>query len=417
VSSDPQLPERLGQAMSERQGKGDAVINLLATGLLTNAYVLTGQEKYREWVLEYTEAWVERARENGGIVPDNVGLSGTIGEHINGKWYGSQYGWSWPHGWHSVGQAVGVAAQNATLLTKNLHYMDFVRTQMDALIARGIEQEDHLYVPYKYDDPGKVDYEVGAWMQYPIKNEDGTVLQRDGWFEVMPMHASDVAHLWSMSMAAEDTQRFEQIRKKSGDPFAINAWHHTKDQGGHDSGWLAYLHGEFDEYPERILQHNLNQVQGRLDFMAQDEEDPAQYSDAYFQRRNPVTCEGLVQLSMGGPLPHYNGGLLVTKLRHFDAEHRRSGLPPDVAALVPKMSADSTELILVNLSESASRRVLVQAGSMGEHRFSEVRVERAAQSIAVHDKVLEINLPPRTQIELERGMQRFVHEPALALPY
>ena len=54
---------------------------------------------------------------------------------------------------------------------------------------------------------------------------------------------------------------------------------------------------------------------------------------------------------------------------------------------------------------------------MGEHRFSEVRVERAAQSIAVHDKVLEINLPSRTQIELELGMQHFVHEPALALPY
>ena len=172
---------------------------------------------------------MERARENGGIVPDNVGLSGTIGEHINGKWYGSQYGWSWPHGWHSVGQAVGVAAQNAALLSKSLHYMDFVRAQMDALIARGIQQEDHLYVPYKYDDPGKVDYEVGSWMHYPIKNEDGTVLQRDGWFEFMPMHASDVAHLWSMSMATEDSQRFEQTRNKSGDPFAINAWHHTKD--------------------------------------------------------------------------------------------------------------------------------------------------------------------------------------------
>ena len=135
-------------------------------------------------------------------------------------------------------------------------------------------------------------------MHYPIKIEDGTVQQRDGWFEFMPMHASDLAHLWSMSMATEDSQRFEQTRNKSGDPFAINAWHHTKDQGGHDSGWLAYLHGEFDEYPERILQHNLNQVQSRLDFMAQDEEDPAHYSDAYFQHRNPVTCEGLVQLSL-----------------------------------------------------------------------------------------------------------------------
>jgi hypothetical protein len=242
VSSDAELPQRLGQAMSQRHGKGDTVVNLAATSLATNAYLLTGEEKYRSWVLEYTEAWIERAKENDGIVPDNVGLSGKVGEHINGKWYGSYYGWSWPHGWHSVGQAVGIAAQNATLLTQSPHYMDFVRSQIDVLISRGIEHEDQLYVSYKYDDPGKVDYEPGAWLQYPLKNEDGTALQQEGWFEFMPLHASDVAHLWSMSMAAEDVQRFAQIRKKTGDPFAINAWHHTKDQGGHDGAWIAYLH-------------------------------------------------------------------------------------------------------------------------------------------------------------------------------
>ena len=360
---------------------------------------------------------MERTRENRGIVPDNVGLSGTIGEHINGKWYGSRYGWSWPHGWHSVGQAVGIAAQNAALLTKSLHYMDFARSQIDALISRGIEREDQLYVPYKYDDPGRVDYEPGAWLQYPLVNEDGTALQREGWFEFMPMHPSDVAHLWAMSMATEDSQRFDQIRKKSGDPFAINAWHHTKDQGGHDGAWLAYLHGDFDAYPETILRHNLDQVRARLDFMEQDQEDPAQYSDSYFQRRNPVTCEGLVQLTLGGPLPHYNGGLLVARLRHFDAQRRRPGLPPDVAALVSKMTGEKTELNLVNLSASQHQQVLVQAGSMGEHHFTEARADQAPHSTPVDDNTLEISLKPRTQIVLELDMQRFVHDPTLTLPW
>ena len=417
VGSDPELAKRLGEAMSNRQGKGDTVVNLAATSLVANAYLLTGQEKYREWVLEYTEAWIERAKENHGIVPDNIGLSGKIGEHINGKWHGSYYGWSWPHGWHSVGQAVGIAAQNATLLTKSLHYLDFVRSQIDALTSRGIEHEDQLYVPYKYDEPGRVDYEPGAWLQYPLKNEDGTALQQEGWFEFMPMHASDVAHLWSMSMTAADSQRFNHIRKKTGDPFAINAWHHTKDQGGHDGAWLAYLHGDFDEYPQTILRHNLGQVRARLDFMAQDQEEPAQYSDAYFQRRNPVTCEGLVQLSLGGPLPHYNGGLLVTRLRHFDAQRRLPGLPPDVAALVSRMTSEKTELHLVNLSERHHRQVLVQAGSMGEHHFTEARADQALQHTVVDDKTLEIRLPPRTQILLELGMERFVHDPTLALPW
>jgi len=417
VLSDPELPKRLGQAMCDRQGRGDAVVNLLVTGLVTNAYLLTGEEKYRRWVLEYTEAWMERAEANQGIVPDNVGLSGVVGEYTNGKWYGSSYGWAWPHGWHSAGQAVGVAAQNASLLTRNLRSMDFVRSQIDLLIARGIERDDQLYVPHKYDDPGRADYEPGAWMHYPITKEDGTALQQDGWFEFMPMYPSDIAHLWCMSMTAGDSERFEQTRKRTGDPFAVNSWHHTKDQGGHDWGWLAYLHGDFDEYPERILQHNLGQVQARLDFMEQDQEDPAQYSDAYFQRRNPVTCEGLVQLTLGAPLPHYNGGLLVTRLRHFDAQRRRPGLPPDVAALVSRMTEEKAELALVNLSASEHREVLVQAGGMGEHEFTEVGTDRTPHRIAVNSKILEIGLPPGTQIRLELGMQRFVHDPTLALPW
>ena len=105
---------------------------------------------------------------------------------------------------------------------------------------------------------------------------------------------------------------------------------------------MAYLHGEFPEYPERILQHNLDQVQTRLDFISQDDQDPASYDDAYFQQCKSVTCEGLVQLTMGAPLPFYNGGLLMTRVRHFDPVNRRPGLPPDVAALVSELTFDRT---------------------------------------------------------------------------
>jgi len=417
VYADPALQERMGQAMRDRMGRGDAVVNLLSTTLAANAYLLTGEQKYRDWVLEYTEAWMERTEANGGIVPDNVGLSGVVGEHTGGKWYGSMYGWAWPHGWHSVGQAVGVAAQNCALLTGRLDYMDFPRSQIDALIARGIERNDQIYVPHKYDDPGQVNYEIGEWMWHVIRNEDGTALQKDGWFEFMPMYPSDIAHLWCMSMAPDDVRRFEQTRRRSGDPFDINSWHHTKDQGGHDWGWMSYLHGEFPEYPDRILEHNLAQVQARLEFMAEDEQDPTTYNDAYFQHRNPVTCEGLVQLTMGGPLPHYNGGLLVTRLRHFDIERRRPGLPPDVAALVSGLSDDCTELSLVNLSETEGRQVLVQAGGMGEHKFTRVQIDGTSEGVSVNEATLTVTLPPRTQARLQLDMERFVHTPSLAPPW
>jgi len=419
VSQNPKLSERMGEVISRRQGKGDTVVNLAATSLVTNAYLMTSETKYKEWVTEYVDAWIERRDTNNGIVPDNVGLSGKIGEYMNGKWYGSYYGWTWPHGWHSVGQAVGIAAQNATLLMRNATYMDLPRSQIDILIANGIEKDDQLYVPYKYGESGKVNYVPGAWLQYPLQNEDGTALQVGGWFEFMPMHPSDIAHLWTMSMKPQDLQRSEKISKKTGSKFDINAWYHTKDQGGHDGAWLAYMRGEYPEYPQTILKHNLEQVEGRLNFMATDNEDPKKYSDSYFQRRNPVTCEGLVQLTLGGPLPHYNGGLLVTRLRHFDAQHKRPGLPQGVSALVSKMESDRTELQLVNLSEKESRDIIIQAGAMGEHNFTDVYFEvgQDNKTVGVNGKYLQIHLPPYTQITLDLGMQRFANTPSYKLPW
>ena len=419
VREDKALRARMGRIHHERQGVGDAVVNLAATTLATNAYLLTGEEKYKVWVQEYVDAWIKRTAENGGIVPDNIGLSGKIGEHIDGKWYGSYYGWSWPHGWHSVGQAIGIAAQNAMLLWRDTAYLDFPRSQIDVLIEKGIEKDDQLYVPQKYGDPGKVNYVPGTWLQYPITNEDGTALQVDGWFEFMPMHPSDVAHLWALSMEPADQERAVKIAKRTGSKFDINAWHHIKDNGGHDGAWLAYMRGDYPEYPETILNHNLSQVEARLAFMADDDEDPASYGDAYFQRRNPITCEGLVQLTCGGPLPHYNGGLLVTRVRHFDGQQKRPGLPPDVGALVTQMTTDTTELQLVNLNTTEPRDVIVQAGAMGEHNFTSVSANdgQHRHTISVNGTFLHVHLLPYTQIELELGMQRFVNAPSYNQPY
>ena len=67
--------------------------------------------------------------------------------------------------------------------------------------------------------------------------------------------------------------------------------------------------------------------------MRDDQQDPATYGDWHLQIRNPITVEGLVQLTKGGPLFMYNGGLLQARRRYFDAARRRPGLPTDVAVL------------------------------------------------------------------------------------
>jgi hypothetical protein len=69
-------------------------LNLAATGLASNAYMLTGDKKYKNWVLEYVGAWKQRTDANGGNIPTNIGLNGQVGGEYGGKWYKGTYGWN-----------------------------------------------------------------------------------------------------------------------------------------------------------------------------------------------------------------------------------------------------------------------------------------------------------------------------------
>ncbi len=58
---------------------GDNPLNLGATNLAVNAYMLTQDPRYKNWVIEYVEAWRQRMMANQGIIPTNIGLDGRIG--------------------------------------------------------------------------------------------------------------------------------------------------------------------------------------------------------------------------------------------------------------------------------------------------------------------------------------------------
>jgi len=127
----------------------------------------------------------------------------------------------------------------------------------------------------------------------------------------------------------------------------------------------------------------------------------------------------LVQLTLGAPLPHYNGGLLISRLRYFDAQRKRAGLPTDVGALVSQMTDDRTELQLVNLSKTEARELIIQAGAMGEHNFIEAsfKTESNIKTVGIKGKYLQIHLPPSTQITTDLHIQRYVNNPSYELPW
>jgi len=55
---------------------GDHPSNLSATTLALNAYMLTHEPKYKKWLLEYVDAWRERAIANDGILPSKSDSTG-----------------------------------------------------------------------------------------------------------------------------------------------------------------------------------------------------------------------------------------------------------------------------------------------------------------------------------------------------
>ena len=171
-----------------------------------------------------------------------------------------------------------------------------------------------------------------------------------------------------------------------------------------------------------------------------DQDVGTQHHVHHWQWGNPVTSEALIQLALGAPQPIYNGGLLHARLRYFDLGRRRSGLPIDVAALVEKLSADSTTVQLVNTSVTESRNVLIQAGTFGEHRFTEANFETRTSnwpgglggyagtysaerlvtktnSVTMKDSKIEILIRPGMEIRLKLKTQRYVNDPSYKVPF
>ena len=129
----------------------------------------------------------------------------------------------------------------------------------------------------------------------------------------------------------------------------------------------------------------------------------------------PATTENLVQLTLGGYLAAGRIWVLHSRLRYFDPERRRSGLPQDVAALVEKLTADSVTVTLVNTNQLEPRVLDMQAGAYGEHQFTAVSAN--GKKTTLQSPVLTVQLAPGAGSRLTLSMNRYVNRPTLAHPW
>ncbi len=425
---------RLSGEMARRVGVGDTAVNLAAAGLVHNALILTGEQRYRDWIAEYVGAWRERAAANGGVIPDNVAPDGTVGGLLDGRWYGGHYGWNWPHGWYSVGQAALVAALAAAAATGDDGYLDLVRPALDEVISHGKTMaftESDSSIRSRWDVQLAEDVHTPT-LHVPFRYGD------QGWFDYNPMLMAVPAALWHHSASDADRERLEQLRAASGYDWRTVRSFRSKEEAGHEEPWFAFLAGDDPGYPERILAAAQAQVRHRLARMERYRGVDVPEADIHlWQQSNPVATEALVQLTWGGPQVIYNGGLQQARVRYHDADARRPGLPPRVAALVHGIDPRATDLELINLDPEHTRRVIVQAGAFAEHEIREVTYTachdpswigdlydyghgeplQTVNSTPVEGPWLTVEMPPSTRVRLTLRLDLRSRTPSYSTPF
>ena len=157
----------------------------------------------------------------------------------------------------------------------------------------------------------------------------------------------------------------------------------------------------------------------RSNLMLEDQEDLTGVDEHHWLQRNPVVTEALQVLTTGCPQTIYWGGLARGRVRHFDRERQRPGLPQDVSALVSAIRPDGIDLTLVNLSSHRQRLMTVQAGSFGEHRFGRVTAvgDESEEAVDVNGPLFDVDLQPGSQLDLRVDMTLHANRPSCALPW
>ncbi len=393
--TDDEVFDRVLTLINQRMTRGDVPLNLSAACMITHAFLYTGEGKYRDWVLDYLQVWKDRRDRNGGIVPDNVGPNGAVGELMQGKWWGGYYGWRWPHGAKNIVEPAYVAGSCAVLLTGDFSHLDLCRSQLDMIWEKRIKEDGVTKVPYRHGDTG--------------------------WFDFRPADPYFYIHLSYLSQQEEDRSRLEEVFPGLDGFEELPAdWGRFKAGRCPPNAWYSFMEGKNPDYPRQVIESTYHCICEGLDRLENDESDPEERECTHFQPLNPVLPEALIQMSMGTPAAVYNGGLLQAHVRYFDPLRKRAGLPEHISALVDKVKSNGLSVTLVNTDPVESHSVLLQSGSFGEHEFTDCRRtdnDGASQSIEVHARHLEVRLEAGAQVQLQLGFERFKNHPSYDFPF
>ena len=330
-------PKMLAHCQDYLDSVGDHPLNLGSTLLGMNAYAVSGDDKYRNWVLEYVDAWRERIEKAGGMIPTNIGLNGEPGGEYNGQWWKGTYGWNFTiydgeieqiahRNTYDVGPYAGFGS--AYLLTGDRKYIDVLRRQIDILYDNKKVENGRTLLPTMYGDPkGHKSNGKPEFYQY-----SGGLLH-DRLTQI---------YLWSM-----DRGDLERIPT--------------------DQGWVGFLEGKNPGFPAQALRRDLASVRNKVEEAKNDPTSPDTRLADYPLGLSPAATDTLTQLTMGGYFGSGKLWALHARLRYFDPVRHRPA-SEDVGALVEQLTADSATVQLVNLNGGGPR------GDRAERRLRRARL-------------------------------------------
>jgi hypothetical protein len=409
--SNDEVYEEVVRLMNERMTKGDVPLNMNASGQMTHAFMYTADSSFTTWVVDYLNRWRQRAIDNGGIIPDNVGLTGKVGEYLEGKWWGGHYGWRWPHGLITIIEPIVNIVSNAVLMTGDDSYFALAREQIDTNFSMGKEIDGVWHTPNKHFD--------------------------SGWTDFRPANPFHAIHLWFRSLSDDDQERVERCRGAldwqkvsiAEKPFSV------KHYNTNTIPWYEFITGNLPDYPDQVLSANKRLLDQQLARLRSDHGDPKVWDtveqindfpdslsmqvDGYaihaWQEFNPLYFESLVQLQWGAPMHISHGGFQFASVRYFNPETKTPGLPMGVSALVSHVDQTGMSLTLANVG-SERTHVILQAGAFGEHTFVSA-FQNQGQEISVDGPWCEIEVPGESSVSLDLKISRHSRVASYATPF
>ena len=360
--------------------QGDMPLNLLATTLPLNAWITSGKQKYRHWLLDYVDAWCRRAAENDGIFPSNVGLSGKVGEHWDGRW------WDCWEGQWELFRGIRPALENAMLLSGETRYMDVLRRQIRVLYENQVEIKGKKYPPRHYDE--------------------------DGWGGRGRYHR-ELTRLYLTQFREEDLRLIEQdIERRGRQDFSYRTgyFYHVDDYA-----WLYYVLGRNPEFPQKMFESDVGRIRRRVRKMLADTSRDWERRSDHAQALNPVSTHTLFNLICGGLGPLWQSTALLCEVFPYDPARERPGLPKDVAVMVESIGEEKIGLQVVNTSQSEPRTLVLQAGAYGENRWESVRWRHKDRKIESHYFAVRLEPGAGGRLVLER--ERLANRPGTGLPW